>query len=147
MILLTWPTLPAAQGEPLTQAEYVAAVSLGTEYWYPLYSECGARGRYSRILTKCGYKKEADELDSATEALVRKRLDQLAQGRIDAGKCRQLEAAMVARETAHGVWTGYKLGFGEGFSITSQGLTAGAYEGVCKSALTRAREWLSEGTK
>ena len=83
LILLTWPTLPAAQDEPLTQAEYVAAVSLGTEYWYPLYSEFGARGRYSRILTKCGYKKEADELDSATEALVRKKLEQLAQGRID----------------------------------------------------------------
>jgi hypothetical protein len=79
--------------------------------------------------------------------LILRKLDQLTKEGLEGGRFRRLEAAMLARETAHGIWIGYGMGFGEGFSTTSTGLTAGTYEGLCKSALTHAREWLSEGTK
>jgi hypothetical protein len=143
--LLAWPLLSEAQDRPLDGDEYLAALVTGTGYWTPLYQEYGRRFRQGRIVAACGYRREADALETATETQFLKKLNQLTREADAAGKFRRTEALVMAREVAHAILIGYKFGLRDGVDILGGALSAPAQEGPCQDVLRRVREWLSEG--
>src|SRR4029453_17383242 len=73
LVMFACPLSAAAveDSEPTspTYQEYLDASRQATEYFLKLYTEIGDRVRRGEVLQKCGYKKEADELDARTLAI------------------------------------------------------------------------------
>ena len=136
-----------AEERPLTYEDYQAGSALATKYFWPVYSELGVRARYEQILLKCGYKKEADDLAARTEALIKTKLDAITEQDIESGKIKHIGTVLLGREGANDLWVGYRIGFGEGFSLLSDQLPARTYEAVCKSTLGKVRGMLEEVAK
>jgi hypothetical protein len=143
---LTFPTSARAQAAPGYE-HYRQGTSKTADYFSALYKEFGERVRRTEILKKCGYKKEADGIETQTRTLVKRRLDGLIETDAQSKQLPSMGAIIVAHEATHSMWVGYALGFRESFTLTSDLLPARAYEGVCKDSLEKAREWSGEVAK
>jgi hypothetical protein len=143
-LAISQPT--AAEPErDMTFQEYSQTMEQTSGYFMKLYKDLGLRVRYAAILEKCGYKKEADELDAGTGATEKTLLDRLTLDGIDSHKLPPSFAAIaLARESARGMMIGYRLGYRESFNAMSDTLAARDYESLCKSTLRKAREVMQE---
>jgi hypothetical protein len=124
--------------------QYRQGAERASEYFLALYKEYGARNRHSVILLKCGYKKEADELDVKTRALEKKKLDDLLDSAIKDRTFRSMEAVSVAWEGTQSMLVGYRIGYTEALSLTADSIPSRIYESLCKSSLQKVRAWLEE---
>lgn len=146
---LVFAALGSAAEDPgdVPYEHYQQGRSRVTEYFVKVHEEFAGRFRVVQILAKCGYKKEADELDAKVVSLVKKKLDALVQADIKSEKLPSIGALFVAHEGAFSMWVGYGFGFRKSFEVLSDLLPARTYEAVCKDALKEARERLEEASK
>jgi len=126
---------------------YRQGLSRVTDYFAALYREFGIYVRHSEILRKCGYKKEADEIDARVAEQLGKKLNALIELDLKSKKLPSTGALMVAREAARGMWNGYALGYKDSFTVMSDLFRARDYEWLCKTTLQKAREWSGEPVK
>jgi len=150
LVMLACPLSAAAaeDSQPTnpTHQEYLDATREGGDYFWKLYTELGERARHGEVLKKCGYKKEADELDAGTLAVEKAVITKSIEEGLASKKLPQNFAAMLlARESAMSMLVGYRLGFGDSFALTRDSLPARDYEALCKSALKKVQEWQKEG--
>jgi hypothetical protein len=108
-----------------------------------LYGEFGPRVRVAEILVKCGYKKEADELSARTATLEKEKLKALMDKDMMDGTLQSMTALAIAHEGARSMQLGYRIGYRESLSMTDL-IPAMSYESLCKSSLTKAREWVEQ---
>ncbi len=147
LAVATVSTAEAADEKDMSYEDYQGAIAQINGYFMKLYTAVGVRVRQTVILARCGYKKEADDLDAGTEVIVKTILDRLAQEGIEKRKLPTFAALVLVRESAQSMFTGYRLGFKESLDITSDHLAARDYEALCKSSLREARKQLKEGEK
>src|SRR5262245_15908674 len=89
LALFVWGACPSpatANDKDMSYEEYRAALAQIDGYFQKLYEENIVRVRHSMILQKCGYKKEADEIDVAHAAAEKAVLDRLGQESLSSGK-------------------------------------------------------------
>ena len=149
LVMFACPLSAAAveDSEPTspTYQEYLDASRQATEYFLKMYTEIGDRVRRGEVLQKCGYKKEADELDARTLAIEKVMIKKSIEEGVASKKLASNTAILIARESAISLFAGYRFGFGESFALTRDSLLARDYEDLCKAALRKAQEWQKEG--
>jgi hypothetical protein len=82
--------------------------------------------RNAVALERCGYNKEADDLDVGTGEIERAELDQLSEDGLKNGKIANTAAAItLVRESARSAMIDYRVGYRESF-MEDDGLSAGS---------------------
>jgi hypothetical protein len=147
LVVAAPPSAAAADRKEMTYEDYSAATAQVTDQFMKIYEENGVRVRQAVILEKCGYKKEADELNVASVTAEKTLLLRLAEDGVKSGKLTSYAAVLLAREGAQSMMVGYRLGYQESFRAMSDHLPARHYEALCKSTLQQARESLKEDSQ
>jgi hypothetical protein len=140
LVILQPLPVPAREDDLPPEEEYRKGISLGMQYFHEVYGgEFAPKSRATEILKKCGYKKEAQELETLTMSSAHQKLNELVKESKSNGVVLNGASFLLASQTALGLLMGYSLGFGESFSMFSDLLAARTYDDICKSSLA----WIS----
>jgi len=147
VLVMVVPVFAQAADEAGGYTEYKQGTGRVSTFFMALYEEFGQQVRVAEILFKCGYKKEADELNARTAIKQKEKLYALIDKDMKDNKLQSVMANLVAFEGTSSMQVGYRGGYRDSLSHLADMIPAKSYEVMCKSSLKTAREWLEEATR